>query len=245
MDATKIRGGLALAMSISSRGNQYLQDAGLDNALLAGNPDRCGEVLLNAINLIYLLSVLVHPFMPTTSSDILRQLNAPPRSLPVRFAVDILPGHALGKAAHLFKKIDNVDGAQEKAWQRRFGGDAVAAEALPAVASGPRGHPEGGKVPHVADVKMSVEQADKKAAHAAKQIEMQRARKEAERAKEAGKTQEERELEAAVEAQGKRVAAIKRGVEEGDAEEAMGRARALKGELAELRKRLKEVKVDA
>jgi methionyl-tRNA synthetase len=247
MEATKIRGGLALAMSISGRGNQFLQDAGLDNALLAGNPERCGQVLLNAINLIYLLSVLFHPFMPTTSTGILRQLNAPARSLPTTFTIDILPGHKLGKAEHLFKKIDNVNGEQERAWQKRFGGDSVVADQV--TPAGPGGHPEGGKVPHAKDIKVkSAGKADKsieKKSDAAKQLEMQKARKEAEKLKEANKTQEERDLEAKVEASGKRVALIKRGQAEGDADEAMKEAKEFKTQLAELRKKLKEAKLDA
>ena len=246
MEATKIRNGLSLAMAISGRGNQYLQDAGLDNSLLAGNPERCGQVLLNAINLIYLLSVLFHPFMPTTSTGILRQLNAPALSLPTKFAIDILPGHKLGKAEHLFKKIDNVNGEQERAWQKRFGGDSVVADQV--TPAGPGGHPEGGKVPHAKDIKVAAGKADKsieKKSDAAKQLEMQKARKEAERLKEANKSQEERDLEAKVEASGKKVALIKRGQVEGDAEQAVKEAKEFKTQLAELRKKLKEAKLDA
>lgn len=236
MDSTKLRSGLATAMSISSRGNQYLQDAGLDNTLLVNQPERCAQVLLNAINLIYLLSVVFHPFMPTTSTDILRQLNAPARSLPGHFSIDILPGHKLGKAEHLFKKIENVDGAQEKKWQKRFGGDSVVAEKVnPA---GPGGHPEGGKVPHVQDITI-----DKKAAHAARAAELARAKKAAQAEAEANKTEEERELEGKIEKQGKRVAAVKKGLEEGDAAEEMRVAKDLKNELADLKKRLKETRI--
>ncbi|KAI9634682.1 tRNA synthetases class I (M)-domain-containing protein [Dioszegia hungarica] len=238
MDGTKLRSGLATAMSISSRGNQYLQDSGLDNALLSGQPERCAEVLVNAINLIYLLSVLFHPFMPTTSTDILRQLNAPARSLPTSFAIDILPGHKLGKAEHLFKKIDNVDGAQEKAWQKRFGGDSVVADQVDP--SGPGGHPEGGKVPNVKDVEVK---SNKKAAHAAKAAEASRAKKAAQAEADAKKTPEERELEGRIEAQGKKVADVRRGLEEGDADKEMKVAKELKMELAELRKRMKEAAI--
>jgi methionyl-tRNA synthetase len=115
MDETKLRSGLATAMQISSRGNQYLQEAGLDNSLLANKPERCAQVILNAINLIYLISVVIHPFMPSTTTAILSQLNAPARSLPNEFSIDILPGHTLGKADHLFKKIDNIDTGEEVA----------------------------------------------------------------------------------------------------------------------------------
>lgn len=239
MDGTKLRSGLSTAMSISSRGNQYLQDSGLDTALLTNQPERCAEVLINAINLIYLLSVIFHPFMPTTSTDILRQLNAPARSLPMSFSIDILPGHKLGKAEHLFKKIENIDGVQEKAWQKRFGGDSVVADQVEG-SKGPDGHPEGGKVPHVKDIDAK---AGKKAAHLAGQAEKARAKKAAEALAEANKTEEERELEKRIEVQGKRVALVRTGKEEGDAEGEMKIAKELKNELVELRKKLKEAKI--
>ncbi|OWZ47676.1 methionine-tRNA ligase [Cryptococcus neoformans] len=233
MDDTKLRGGLATAMALSARGNQYLQENSLDNALLASNPERCAEVLLNAVNLIYVLSVVFHPFMPNTSEGILRQLNAPPRSLPTKFSIDILPGHVLGKAEYLFKKIDNVNGEQEKKWQRQYGGDAVVADHV--VPPGPGGHPEGGKVPKAKDA----DAESKKAAHEARRAQLAKEKKAAQAAADAKKTPEEKELEAKVEAQGKRLAAIKKGLEEGDAEKEMSVAKSLKTELAELRKRLK------
>ncbi|ORY25931.1 tRNA synthetases class I (M)-domain-containing protein [Naematelia encephala] len=231
MDTTKLRNGLYVAMLISSRGNQYLQDSGLDNALLASQPDRCAQVLLNAINLIYILSVVIDPFMPSTTEGILRQLNAPARSLPSKFSIDILPGHTLGKAEYLFKKIENVNGAQEKAWQKQFGGDSVVADKVDP--SGPGGHPEGGAVPSVADV-------DKKAAHLARQAELAKAKKASKAALEGSKTAEEKDLETRIQQQGKLVAAIKKGEAEGSADEALKLAKELKDELADLRKKLKE-----
>jgi methionyl-tRNA synthetase len=233
MDSTKLRHGLAMVMSVSARGNQYLQDSGLDNSLLANHPERCGQVLLNAVNLIYILSVLVHPFMPTISEGILRQLNAPARSLPSTFTIDILPGHKLGKAEHLFKRIDNVDGAQEKAWQKQYGGDStMASKVQPA---GPGGHPEGGKVPHMP------EGGRKKAVAPVGRAQLAKEKKEAAESK---KTPEEKELEGKIEAQGKVLAGLKTGKTEGDVEKEMGIAKGLKAELAELKKRLKEASLE-
>jgi methionyl-tRNA synthetase len=118
MDETKLRDGISTAMSLSKRGNQYLQDSDL-HKLAINDPERSAEVILNAINLVYLLTVMIHPFMPAISSEFLQQLNAPPRSLPEVFSVDILPGHKVGKAEFMFELILNVDGAQERAWQQR------------------------------------------------------------------------------------------------------------------------------
>lgn len=120
MDSTKLRSGLTLAMAISARGNQYLSDNTLDNALLANKPERCAEVLLITVNLIYLLSVVIHPFMPATTDEILVQLNAPARTLPKQFEIDLLPGHKIGKPDHLFKRID---AKYEDEWRAKYGGE--------------------------------------------------------------------------------------------------------------------------
>ncbi|KAI5478307.1 methionyl-tRNA synthetase [Pseudohyphozyma bogoriensis] len=120
MDQQKIRSGLATVMQISARGNQYIQENHVDNALLASNPKRCAEVVLLTINLIYTISALVHPFMPSTSDEIIAQLDATPRSIPDNFGIDIFPGHKIGKAAHLFTRIDpkNIP-----IWRTQFGGN--------------------------------------------------------------------------------------------------------------------------
>jgi methionyl-tRNA synthetase len=106
MDAVKLRLGLHTVMHISARGNLYLQSSGLNKALKAENPKRCAQVVIRAINLIYVLSALVYPFMPATSESVLTQLNAPARAVPGVLSIDILAGHKIGTPEHLFKKID-------------------------------------------------------------------------------------------------------------------------------------------
>lgn len=106
MDAVKLRSGLQIVMHVSARGNLYLQSSGLNKALKAENPKRCAQVVVRAINLIYVLSALIYPFMPSTSEAVLAQLNAPARAVPEVFSIDILPGHQIGTPEHLFKKID-------------------------------------------------------------------------------------------------------------------------------------------
>jgi methionyl-tRNA synthetase len=116
MDAVKLRYGLQIVMHISARGNLYLQSSGLNKALEAENPKRCAQVVVRAVNLIYVLSTLVYPFMPSTSKSVLTQLNAPDRAVPEIFSIDILPGHQIGTPEHLFKKIDEkmIDVYREK-----------------------------------------------------------------------------------------------------------------------------------
>ena len=143
MDAVRLRLGLQTAMQISGRGNLFLSEAGLDNSLFDNRRAECDATMLLAVNLIYVLSAVFHPFMPQTSDAICQQLNAPPRLLPVEdrgivdadkqqeaaaskgplqtfFALDLLPGHKIGKPAHLFKQID---AKKEDEWRKMFGGE--------------------------------------------------------------------------------------------------------------------------
>lgn len=106
-------------MAISSEGNTYLQSSGLNKALMTANPKRCAQVVSRALNLIYVLSVLVYPYMPAVASSLLKQINAPPRLVPTVLSNDLLAGHTIGQPDHLFKKIDEklVD-----VWREKFGG---------------------------------------------------------------------------------------------------------------------------
>jgi methionyl-tRNA synthetase len=107
LETVKIRQGLRIFMEISARGNLYLQENKIDNALFANNRERCDTVVHTAINLAYLLSALVYPYIPTTALAITDQLCAPPRKISEKWsATDILAGHTIGKAAYLFKRIE-------------------------------------------------------------------------------------------------------------------------------------------
>lgn len=119
MEAVKLRLGLQTVMLLSARGNLYLQASGLNKALMTADPKRCAQVVSRAINLIYVLSVAIFPFMPSTSESILQQLNAPARAVPEVFAHDILPGHRIGTPDHLFKRIDEK---MVEVWKAKFGG---------------------------------------------------------------------------------------------------------------------------
>ncbi|KAL4066891.1 tRNA synthetases class I (M)-domain-containing protein [Scleroderma citrinum] len=119
LESVKIRLGLQTVMLISNRGNGYLQAAGLNKALMIENPQRCAQVMSRAVNLIYTLSALIYPYMPSTSAAILEQLNAPARTIPEVFSTDILAGHQIGKPDHLFKPIDEK---MEAVWKVKFEG---------------------------------------------------------------------------------------------------------------------------
>lgn len=125
MENRRERQGLQVAMFISGRGNQYLQDVRLDNNLFANQRARCDTLICLSLNLCYLLSALFYPFMPTTTDSILRQVNAPPRKLDewengARWqADDLLGGHRIGKSEYLFSRIDEK---KEEELRRKYGG---------------------------------------------------------------------------------------------------------------------------
>jgi methionyl-tRNA synthetase len=106
LEVTKLRAGLKLFMEISTLGNQYLQDNKLSNSLFSDEKVRCDTVVNTAINLVYLLSALVYPYMPTTAAQILEQLKAPLRKITnVWEANDIKCGHEIGEPSYLFQAI--------------------------------------------------------------------------------------------------------------------------------------------
>ena len=136
MDAVKLRLGLQTVMLLSQRGNLYLQSSGLNKALMTENPTRCAQVVTRAANLIYVLSALIYPFMPATSASILSQLNAPARTVPDVFSIDLLPGHHIGTTEYLFKKIDEN---MADTWRAQFAGnDPAAAVGAPVASATPK-----------------------------------------------------------------------------------------------------------
>ncbi|KAJ4357885.1 putative methionine--tRNA ligase, cytoplasmic protein rar1 [Didymosphaeria variabile] len=117
----KIRAALSTALHISSLGNTLLQDNKLDNALATNEPDRCAAVVGLALSHIHLLSSLIHPYMPDTTTSILAQLNASFLTIPDDWEARSLPvGHKIGKAAYLFSQIKPE---REQEWREQFGGE--------------------------------------------------------------------------------------------------------------------------
>lgn len=119
METVNLRKGLEFAMSISSRGNQFLQDNKLDNSLFTNSPDVSDAVVAVGLNLIYLVSAVVYPFMPATRDQISEILNAPPLSITDKFELVLEPGHNIGKAQYLFKRIDEK---KIDEWKQLYGG---------------------------------------------------------------------------------------------------------------------------
>lgn len=119
MEAVNIRRGLEIAMAISSRGNQFLQDNKLDNKLYNDLPAKSDAVVGVGLNLIYLVSAIIYPFMPETTAQINESLNAPPLSITDKFQLVLEAGHNIGKAQYLFKRIDEK---KIEEWRALYGG---------------------------------------------------------------------------------------------------------------------------
>ncbi|RBR20110.1 uncharacterized protein FIESC28_05389 [Fusarium coffeatum] len=120
MEGVRLRAGLEVAMAISSRGNLYLHQNTFGSAMVTEDPTRAASVVGHGLNLAYLLSALVYPFMPAISTEIAAQLNAPLRTIPDNWiGDDLLPGHVIGEPKHLFRKIDEK---KTEEWRERFGG---------------------------------------------------------------------------------------------------------------------------
>ncbi|KAG4302602.1 hypothetical protein PCK1_001186 [Pneumocystis canis] len=119
MDAVKIRSSLRLVLEFSARGNLFLQSNKLNNTLFDNNPQKCADVIGYMINLIYLISACMAPFMPSKAKCIIEQLNVPEKCISDTWDFDILPGHKINKAQYLFVKIDEKMG---EVWRKKFGG---------------------------------------------------------------------------------------------------------------------------
>lgn len=119
MDGIQIRKGLELAMALSARGNAFLQSNRIDNKSFEEEPDRIDAVVNVGINIAYLLSAVFYPFMPLTSIQINRILNAPALSIPDQFTLVLLAGHNIGAAEYLFKRIDEK---KIDEWRKLYGG---------------------------------------------------------------------------------------------------------------------------
>ncbi|KAF2233804.1 methionyl-tRNA synthetase [Viridothelium virens] len=129
MDAVKLRLGLQTAVRISAHGNLLLQSHRLDNKLAQSNPDLTAVVVGLALNHVHLLSTIFAPFLPTTSTSILEQLNLPPlQPIPEAWNFEVIQkagvpeGHTLGEAKYLFSQI-KPEKAEE--WKIQFGGEAL------------------------------------------------------------------------------------------------------------------------
>lgn len=122
MEAVHERKGLEVAMSLSARGNQFLQENKLDNSLYNNNPELSDAVVGVALNIVYFVGSLVGPYIPETTHQINDMLRAPALAIQDEFKLVLKEGHCIGKAQYLFSRIDD-DKVRE--WRGKYGGQQV------------------------------------------------------------------------------------------------------------------------
>ncbi|XP_066029111.1 methionine--tRNA ligase, cytoplasmic-like [Pocillopora verrucosa] len=124
LEKIRLREGLKDVLNISKLGNQYIQ-SNQPWVLVKGNESersRAGTVIGITANLSWLLSVLVHPFMPGVSEEIQRQLQVTDEGNVVldNFIPYLETGHKIGTPKPLFHKIDASVADQFRA---KYGGN--------------------------------------------------------------------------------------------------------------------------
>ncbi|ODQ80528.1 hypothetical protein BABINDRAFT_124611 [Babjeviella inositovora NRRL Y-12698] len=122
MEGVQERRGLEIAMAISSRGNQFLQENKLDNSLYSDQPDKSDAVIMVGINLVYILGAIFSPYIPETSRQINDILRTEALRIPDGFILPIQGGHCIGKAQYLFKRIEEK---KIDEWRSLYGGAQV------------------------------------------------------------------------------------------------------------------------
>ncbi|NP_001017000.2 methionine--tRNA ligase, cytoplasmic [Xenopus tropicalis] len=129
LEKVRIRDALRCILNISRHGNQYIQ-VNEPWKCIKGNQQeqkRAGTVTGVAVNMAALLSVMLHPYMPTVSGLIQEQLLMPQESkvLTTDFCCRLQSGHQIGNVSPLFQKLEND---QIESLRKRFGGGQVKTE---------------------------------------------------------------------------------------------------------------------
>ncbi|KAH7660582.1 Methionine--tRNA ligase protein [Dioscorea alata] len=115
MEKVKLKLGLKIAMSLSNEGNAYLQESEFWK-LFKTDLVSCSIVMRTSVGVVYLLASIMEPFMPSFSTEVLKQLKLEPGSYLSFDAVegnvdwarpwDFLPsGHRIGKPEPLFREL--------------------------------------------------------------------------------------------------------------------------------------------
>jgi len=122
LDDVKIRDALRVVMTISDDANKYLQDTKPWDLLRGGQRDKGEKIIFIACNLVYLLSIIAEPYLPTVSKVISNQINKPIPNAPLasyssKDLLKFIPGgHAINAPVPLFRRIekDEVEAFREK-----------------------------------------------------------------------------------------------------------------------------------
>ncbi|KAF4370288.1 hypothetical protein G4B88_012972 [Cannabis sativa] len=132
MEKVKLKQALKIGMSISSEGNAYLQESQFWK-LYKNDKDSCNIVMRTSVGLVYLLSCLLQPFMPSFSLKVLKQLGISHENqlslsnedgnVAERFRKpwELVPaGHKIGTPEPLFKELKDED---VELFRKKFAGN--------------------------------------------------------------------------------------------------------------------------
>ncbi|KAK6015795.1 tRNA binding domain protein, partial [Ostertagia ostertagi] len=128
MDAVRQKDAVRAVLSMSRRGNQYMQSQ-QPWVLMKGDEEekkRAGTVIGVAANISYHLATVLHPIMPEVSARIRSQCAL--ERLPAFSAYPLSylkPGHKIGVPKPLFTKMESAKVAE---WKAKFGGSKAVEE---------------------------------------------------------------------------------------------------------------------
>jgi methionyl-tRNA synthetase len=108
----RLREALLSIVEIARNGNQYMSSREPWH-LLKTDEKKAATTLYVAVQLVYALGILLEPFMPHVSGEILSQLGLEKETLPGMWdkvgVYFIHPEHRIGKPKPLFRKVDATD----------------------------------------------------------------------------------------------------------------------------------------
>ena len=106
IETIDIKEALKEIMAISRLGNQYLQD---NEPWKNPDKERNATTLSVLANIVKDIAILIYPYMPLASKSIQEQLNINKLDWNDLGKLTLHPGHKIGTAQLLFKKIEDID----------------------------------------------------------------------------------------------------------------------------------------
>lgn len=106
IDECQFKQALAEAMELAREGNRYF-DSQAPWKEVKVDKQRTGAIIATMVQFIANLRVMLHPFLPDTCTKLHSILGLPGEGQDVKWELfEIKPGHKLGQATPLFKKLD-------------------------------------------------------------------------------------------------------------------------------------------
>jgi methionyl-tRNA synthetase len=111
LEELKVTQALEEIMAIAKRGNEYFQSRKPWEAIKS-EPEKAASCLLNCANLVKVLCVTLMPFIPSTSTNLAKQLGVKVNSWKQAKEFDVKAGHRIGEPSVVFTKVKANNPAQ-------------------------------------------------------------------------------------------------------------------------------------